>query len=118
MYIQQTSPPSLPTYSLGLSLFLSHVLRNESLPIQEQLLSVVLAQIRLDREGEAVNKSAIRSCVEMLSLLRNRGGEDGETVYRAVFEDRFMTESRAFYAAESERLLSSVSAPEYLAKVR
>lgn len=81
------------------------------------LLKTLLAQIRLDRRGEAVNKSAIRACIEMLVGL---GAESGTSVYKSRFEPVFLDETREFYAAEAMALLEidNVTAPQYLSKVR
>ena len=114
VYTSSTVPASLPTYALGLALFLKHVVD----PILPVLIKTLLAQIRLDRRGEAVNKSAIRASVEMLVSL---GGDDtNASVYKKKFEPLFLEETQSFYADEASELLGTdnVSAPQYLAKVR
>jgi cullin 3 len=111
VYTVSTVPPLLSTYALGLALFQQHAVE----PIMTALLKTLLAQIRLDRRGEAVNKSAIRSCIEMLVGL---GAE--VSVYKSKFEPVFLDETRDFYAEEARTLLEvdNVGAPQYLSKVR
>lgn len=117
VYVTNSQPKLLPTYDLGLSLFLQHVIRSTEVPIHDQLLSVLLSQIRLDRQGQVVNKSALRSCVAMLNMLRDTNSDDKHTVYQTDFEDRFLDESQSFYANEATHLLTTGSAADYLQKI-
>ena len=52
----------------------------------------------------------------MLGILKDKGGEDGESVYRVTFERRFLEESEAFYVREADELLTQGTATEYAAK--
>jgi cullin 3 len=78
---------------------------------------VLLSQIALDRQGQVINKSALRSCTSMLSILRSNSQEDGPTVYKTDFESPFLEETGKFYDAESNNLLLNGTAPDYLSKV-
>jgi cullin 3 len=119
VYTPSTKPPSPPTYSLGLSLFLSQVLEHPSLSVSKHLVSALLTLIRLEREGEAVNRSAILSATEMLAgLRRGSAADEGEPVYRDMFENVFLDETREFYRREVDSALGTFTAPEFLAKVR
>jgi cullin 3 len=119
VYTPSTKPPSPPTYSLGLSLFLSQVLEHPSLAVGRHLVAALLTLIRLEREGEVVNRSAILSATDMLAGLRRGGAADeGEPVYRDIFEEVFLEETRDFYRREVASALATLSAPEFLAKVR
>ena len=111
-------PPRLPTFLLGLSLFLKHIIRSESLSIGKTLLSTMILQIRLDRQGKTINKSVLRMCVQIYNTLKSRGGDAGESIYRTDFEQLFLDETRSFYTAEAAHLLSTGSAPDYLVRVQ
>lgn len=129
----------MPTvWDLGLFLFLTHVVRSALHPIGPILLSSLLTQIRLDRDGETINRSIVKSCTDMLGDLSNASHETitrigdregghpggmthadaGESVYKTDFEGQFLVESSDYYRLEGERLLASCDAPEYLRKVR
>lgn len=129
----------MPTvWDLGLFLFLTHVVRSALHPIGPILLSSLLTQIRLDRDGETINRSIVKSCTDMLGDLSNasrdtivrigdqKGGQPagsspsdaGESVYKTDFEGQFLVESAEYYRREGERLLASCDAPEYLRKAR
>lgn len=114
-----TEPKGLaPTYTLGLHLFLVTLLRNDTIPIQSTLLSVTLALIRIERDGETVNRGLLKTMTDMLCELREVSNEgrqgEGEPIYKTWWEDKFLEATKAYYAAEAEAALEKLSAPEYL----
>ncbi|GAN08649.1 cullin-domain-containing protein [Mucor ambiguus] len=62
----------LPKYNLpsvdemGLNLFRDKVIRSKQYPIQQHLISAMLTQIQLERNGDVIDRSAIQSAVSML----------------------------------------------------
>lgn len=84
-------------------------------PIREYLVSAVLNQIKIEREGFAINRSAVKSCVDVLLQLQE--DQDGSSVYKKVLEPAILKDSEVFYAAEGQNLLNTCDAPEYLRRV-
>lgn len=117
-----TEPKSLaPTYTLGLHLFLTTLLRNPSIPIRDTLLSVSLALIQIERDGETVNRHLLRNITDMLCELREVSSEgrqsEGESVYKSWWEEAFLNSTRSYYTAEAERNVETCSAAEFLLRI-
>jgi len=53
----------------------------------------------------------------MLTVLRDKGGEDGPSVYSCLFEKAFLADTASFYSSEAEELLNNGTAVDYLIKV-
>jgi cullin 3 len=51
---------------MGLNLFRDKVIRSEKYPIQKHLITAMLTQIQLERNGDVIDRSAIQSSVAML----------------------------------------------------
>lgn len=73
--------------------------------------------MRLERNGHAINRSAVKGCVDVLLRVVDASNSD-TTVYKSDFEPVFLKESEEFYDAESALMLENCDAPEYLRKVR
>ncbi|TFK40341.1 Cullin [Crucibulum laeve] len=96
----------------GLELFLKHIIRP---PIKDHLVTAILNQVRLERDGFVINRSAVKGCVDVFLSLHV--DNSGVTVYKRDLEPAFLRESEGFYKAEGEKLLSSCDAPEFLRRV-
>jgi len=73
--------------------------------------SVMLDQIRMDREGDMIDRALLKSCVYMLEGLYETEEEDETTkLYLTNFEPTFLGASRAFYQAEGTSLLQEADA--------
>ncbi|TFK28108.1 Cullin-domain-containing protein [Coprinopsis marcescibilis] len=106
-----TDPAGVPkTWDKGLELFLKHIIRS---PIKDNLVAAILHQIQYERDGFVVNRSAIKGCVDVFLWLET----DQVTVYKKELEPLFLSESERFYKDESQKLLDSCGAPEYLQRV-
>jgi cullin 3 len=105
------------TYDLGLSLFLSNIVRSPTEPIHTHLLSTLLSQVQLERDGETINRSTVRECVDILLRLTPGNVDGGANVYQEDFEPVFLKRSEEFYRVEAELLLESCDAVIYLRKV-
>lgn len=108
-------PPLPCIYDAGLTLFLVKIIRSSVQPIHDHLVSTLLSQIRLEREGEVINRSAVRDVVQVLLNLSDRPG--GPSVYELDFEAGFLAWTAAFYRDEGERLVEDLTAGEYLRRV-
>ncbi|KAJ3297596.1 hypothetical protein HK104_000336, partial [Borealophlyctis nickersoniae] len=103
-------------YDLGLDLFRDVVIRSKTYPIKKHLIDTILYQIHLEREGEMVDRSVIKSIVGMMLNLTAGKGDvgDASTVYAEDFESRFLETSQSFYSMESQQFLRECDAGEYL----
>lgn len=119
VYVDQTKV--LPIWELGLELFRDTVLRSIQYPIHAHLYSTLLIQIQLEREGSVINRSTLKSNIDMLSSLTHP--QSGvplaarPTVYKHDFEPAFLATSAEFYKAEAGRLLDIHDASQYLRHV-
>ncbi|UZJ52781.1 hypothetical protein CBS101457_002101 [Exobasidium rhododendri] len=111
----------LPIWDLGLELFRDTVLRSNKFPIHTHLYTTLLTQVQIEREGSVINRSALKSNIDMLtSLTHPRNGypvSSRPTVYKHDFEPAFLATSEEFYRAEAERLLDNNDAAQYLRHV-
>lgn len=119
VYVEQTKV--LPIWDLGMELFRETVLQSQRYPIHTHLYTTLLTQIQLEREGSVINRSALKSNIDMLSALTHP--EPGltyhsrQTVYKKDFEPAFLATSEEFYKAEAHRLLDGHDAAQYLRHV-
>jgi cullin 3 len=97
------------TWEAGLNLFLKHIIRP---PIQDHLVAAILGQIRMERDGYAISRSAVKECVDVFLSLKIEEG--GPTVYKRDLEPAVLEDSKLFYEAEGKKLLETCDAPEFL----
>uniref|UniRef100_A0A8C9Z625 Cullin-4A n=1 Tax=Sander lucioperca TaxID=283035 RepID=A0A8C9Z625_SANLU len=90
--LQNSLLPSI--WDTGLELFRTHIVSDSA--VQKRTVDGILEQIELERNGETVDRSLIRSLLGMLSDLQ---------VYKDSFEERFLIETNRLYAAEGQRLM-------------
>jgi cullin 3 len=102
-YTQQ-DPNGVPIFSTTIALFRDHILRSclnsntDSLVI-DILISVMLDQIDMEREGDVIDRNLIRSCSRMLCGLYETSDEnENDKLYLTVFEPRFLENSETFYS--------------------
>ncbi|KAK7922153.1 hypothetical protein WMY93_009055 [Mugilogobius chulae] len=102
--------------SIFLFLDRTYVLQNSMLPsiwfyiisdvkVQSKTIDGILLLIERERNGEAIDRSLLRSLLSMLSDLQ---------IYQDSFEQRFLEETNRLYAAEGQRLMQEREVPEYL----
>ncbi|KAI8886688.1 Cullin-domain-containing protein [Backusella circina FSU 941] len=117
-YLNQRLPKyNLPgIYDMGLNLFRDKVILSPKYPIKRHLISAMLTQIQLERDGDVIDKSAIQSAVSMLAELTDKAS-GVESVYVVDFESEFLETSRHFYEQESQMLVANYDAPEFMRKV-
>ncbi|CAM0137429.1 unnamed protein product [Umbelopsis sp. WA50703] len=118
MYMDKNhvKPANMPlVYDMGLELYRDKVIRSPKHPIQAQLTAVLLDQIKMERKGEQIDRSAVKAAVDMLVELYDN--EKKENVYVVDFEPHYLETSSAFYLVESQALLAECDAPEYMRKI-
>ncbi|KAK9464441.1 Cullin [Lipomyces arxii] len=102
-------------YDAGLALFRDEVIRNSEFAVGEYVYAIILNQIELERGGDKIDTSAIKSVILMLESL-TEDKIDGETVYSRSFEPKFLRTSAEFYAAEAALLARECDSSQYLIK--
>ncbi|KII89964.1 hypothetical protein PLICRDRAFT_572234 [Plicaturopsis crispa FD-325 SS-3] len=107
VYSKTANVPEI--YQAGLYLFHTHIIRS---PIKERLNSAILRQIRIERDGYVINRSAVKECVDVFLQLRSQ--TDDRPVYKRDLEPLILQESEAFYKAEGETLIDLCDSAEYL----
>ncbi|XP_053163134.1 cullin-4A isoform X5 [Hemicordylus capensis] len=99
--LQNSMLPSI--WDMGLELFRNHVISDKL--VQTKTIDGILLLIERERNGEAVDRSLLRSLLSMLSDLQ---------VYKDSFEQRFLEDTNCLYTAEGQRLMQEREVPEYL----
>ena len=117
VYCQENNRPCVFPFAMGL--FRDYVLR-EPIPAYENtsivtvLVSVILAQVRMEREGDVIDKALIRSCIYMFEGLYEDDDEyETAKLYLTTFEPAFLSASRDFYRTEGQKLLRNIDAGSY-----
>lgn len=83
----------------------------KDLTIATVLFSVILDQIKMQRAGDEINKSTIRSCIYMLEgLYETEEPEESTKLYLTEFEPAFLDATREFYRTEGATLLQEADA--------
>ena len=116
VYCKDFRKPSIFTASMGQ--FRDYVLRTPLQPgpdhqisIAQVLNAVILDQVRMDREGDIIDKSLLKSCVYMLEgLYETEQEEEHLKLYLTSFEPEFLRASEEFYRHEGSTLLLDADA--------
>ena len=83
------------------------------------LTSVILDMIRMEREGDVIDKTLVRGCVRLYEMLHDKDTEiDAEKLYLIILEPQFLADSRKFYNDECAKLLSNGDASIWLRETR
>ncbi|XP_037636470.1 cullin-4B [Sebastes umbrosus] len=99
--LQNSMLPSI--WDMGLELFRFYIISD--LKVQSKTIDGILLLIERERNGEAIDRSLLRSLLSMLSDLQ---------IYQDSFEQRFLEETNRLYAAEGQRLMQEREVPDYL----
>lgn len=122
VYCKDFRKPSIFTASMGQ--FRDFVLRaplpnHNRISIDKVLYAVILDQIRMDREGDMIDRQPIKSCVYMLEGLYLNDDEDESTrLYLTSFEPEYLRASREFYHKEGASLLQEADAGTFCKHAR
>uniref|UniRef100_A0A7N4PHA9 Cullin-4B n=1 Tax=Sarcophilus harrisii TaxID=9305 RepID=A0A7N4PHA9_SARHA len=98
--LQNSMLPSI--WDMGLELFRTHIINDQT--VQNRTIEGILLLIDRERNGEAIDRSLLRSLLSMLSDLQ---------IYQDSFEQRFLEETNQLYAAEGQRLMQEREVSEY-----
>ncbi|XP_058508668.1 cullin-3-like [Solea solea] len=109
VYVKQNNLVNV--YNLGLIIFRDQVVHHGC--IQAHLRHTLLDMIGRERNGEVVDRWAIRSACQMLMIL----SLDGRSVYVEDFENPFLAMSAEFFQIESEKYLADNNASIYIKRV-
>ncbi|KYK56817.1 putative cullulin 3 [Drechmeria coniospora] len=118
-YTQQEQNKA-PIFATTIGLFRDHILRsclndNTSQLVIDIVVSVMLDQIDMERDGDIIDRNLIRSCSRMLTCLYETEDEnESQTLYLTVFQPRFVDSGEKFYAQECQRLLRDADAGTWL----
>ncbi|XP_071501882.1 cullin-4A-like [Diadema antillarum] len=104
-YVLQNSLVS-SLWDMGLDLFRSHIISNRV--VQNRTVAGLLTLIEMERTGDFVEHSLLKSLLRMLSDLQ---------IYEEAFEKKFLDATKSLYAAEGQRLVHEREVPEYLVHV-
>ena len=108
-------------FAASMGQFRHHVLRaplhpelNDTTGIAEILNCVILDQVQMDREGDMIDRSLIKSCIYMLEGLYETEDEDESSkLYLTSFEPVFLKASEQFYQHEGSTLLLDADASTF-----
>lgn len=81
--------------------------------IKHRLKWAVLELVEKERNGEIIDTTLVRSCVEIYEVM----GMKSLDVYQSDFESQLLTQSHQYYSAKSKTWLSEDSTSVYLHKV-
>ncbi|KAJ3330483.1 Cullin-3, partial [Blyttiomyces sp. JEL0837] len=134
VYVKNTNKPYV--YDLGMDLFRDNVLRSTKFPIKQKTVETVLHQIFVEREGEVIDRGVMKSVTDMMvnlnapvgrptttsssssSTTSNSATLSGpHTVYDLDIEQDLLKSTREYYTRESELIVRSYDAREFLVKV-
>lgn len=113
--------PNRPSiYTTTIALFRDNILksaveRNSDQVVVDIMIAVMLDHIDMEREGDLIDRPLVRSCSRMLNCLyKDHQEKEEEKLYLLIFEPHFLSNSKLFYAAECQRLLSESDASSWL----
>lgn len=120
MYMERNQPQTVkgPTiFTVTIGLYRDDILkcRVHDTLVLDTLVSILLDQVEMERNGEIVDRVLMRNCVAMLDCLYETDEEEeNEKLYFTRFEPEFLLATEKFYTAESQRLLSQGDCPAWI----
>lgn len=114
VYTQSANVPKIT--DRGLQLFLSELIRSTQYPVLTQLTSTILRLIRMERNGTAINRSAMKQCIDVLLTLRDSTVKATleSTVYKMCLESEVLSESESYYSGRATEMLDVHDLSEYM----
>nr|XP_022915121.1 cullin-4A [Onthophagus taurus] len=110
LYLDRTyvlqHPHILSIWDMGLEIFRQYILQYTL--VQTRIVEGLLMLIEKERQGDAVDRTLLKSLLRMLTDLQ---------IYDKAFESKFLAATERLYAAEGQRLMQELEVPEYLAHV-
>ena len=99
-------------FDAGLTLFADNVVKFTG--IGQNIVSVLLNCIRMERNSDVIDRSTLKAIINMLGEL----GHDDVSMYVEMFQPKLVEESTTYYKLEGEKLLRELSANDYLKHVQ
>ncbi|KAI9350328.1 Cullin [Obelidium mucronatum] len=122
VYVEAARKPVV--YDLGLDLFRDVVLHSQTAPICDRTVEAILNLILLEREGEIIDRSAIKTMTNMFLSLNNTNARVTASTttstissYEQDFERYFLATTQEYYTLETTNLLQTCDAKGYLIKI-
>ncbi|CAE6537438.1 unnamed protein product [Rhizoctonia solani] len=114
VYTQSANVPKITEQ--GSRLFLTEIIRSTRYPILAQLNTTILLLIRMERNGTAINRSAMKQGVDVLLTLRDTSIKAvfESTVYKLGLESEILQESDTYYTNRAKEMLDLHDLSEYL----
>ena len=92
---------------------------NHDATLENILISVLLDQIRMDREGDVIDRQLVKTCIYMLEGLYETEREDETAkLYLTAFEPAFLRASQEFYRSEGASMLQEADAGTFCKHAR
>lgn len=85
-------------------------------PIKDHIVTAILNQIRHERDGNVINRSVVKECVDVFQSLQYENTPTA-TIYKHDLEPPLLEASKAFYLKEGQDLANSCNTPEFLSLV-
>lgn len=83
------------------------------------LTSVILDMVRMEREGDVIDKTLVRGCVRLYEMLHDKDADlDQDKLYLIILEPQFLADSRRFYKDECVKLLGNADASIWLRETK
>ncbi|OLL22620.1 Cullin-3 [Neolecta irregularis DAH-3] len=113
-YVKQNNLPQV--YDASLNTFRDIIIRSKTRQTGDLLSQIILEHIRMERDGDEIDRSLIKVCTDMLSYLSS-DIPNCDTIYQSDFEPLFLSTSGVFYSIEAATLIAEYSASAYLQHV-
>ncbi|KAL0268902.1 UNVERIFIED_CONTAM: hypothetical protein PYX00_010685 [Menopon gallinae] len=104
-YVLQ-NPSIYSIWDMGLELFRRHIIVNPV--VQNKTVDGLLMLIEQERQGDAVDRTLLKSLLRMLTDLQ---------IYQEAFEAKFLAATERLYSAEGQKLINEQEVSVYLGHV-
>ena len=78
--------------------------------IKQRLISILIKQIRNERDGNFIEKTQVRSAIQLLVEV----GIQSKKIYETEFESVLLQETSEYFRQESNQLITDSSCSDYL----
>ncbi|KAK6617755.1 Cullin-4B [Polyplax serrata] len=110
LYLDRTyvlqNPSIYSIWDMGLELFRRHIILNPV--VQNRTVDGLLMLIEQERQGDAVDRTLLKSLLRMLTDLQ---------IYQEAFEAKFLIATERLYSAEGQKLINEQEVSVYLGHV-
>lgn len=114
LYMDKNFVPKMknlqPVYSMQTNQFKTHVILKPQ--IKKKLVTLMLDEIKKERNGEQIERICLQKVVEMLIEV----GMQSKRIYEQEFEAVLVQQTRDYYRNESNQLITQNSCNSYLMK--